>query len=143
MPPQTDKYFEKFLEEKFKGVSSAIDDLKAQQTKIETNVNNIIQTIEKIKDTEAMHFLDCPNTDSIKELKKNIDEFLFIKRYWKIFAIAASVMVLIGIVTVWEAKISLSGVIQTVNKTGKKVDKINADAEKKDTKELFNNENKD
>ena len=119
-----DKYFEMFLEEKFKSVAEAIGQLKTQQNNIENKINDITETIEKLKLSEALHFSDCPNTPGLADLKKKIDEFLFIKKYWKVFLIAAVVFLMGSAYTIIEARKNLKDMTETVIIESKKIDTV-------------------
>lgn len=104
--PKNDRDFMMlYLEEKFIRVHERLDNIDEKTDGIDTSVKELAHTVDSMKLVEDRHFLTCPNTDDLKEIKAEISENKFFKKYWKPFAIAAVVSFLItfvGVLKLWE-----------------------------------------
>lgn len=107
-------YFREYLELKFTSLQGTVADIKDQQNNLELKINVLAHTINNLQLADAKHYSDCPNTDELRELKKNIEEFNGYKRLWKPLLIAAVVIVVI----------TALGIIETVTKIQNNVNSI-------------------
>lgn len=85
-PPSTDFqiYFVKYMEEKFLRLHEKIED-------IEVGVKELGHIVDTMIIKDGQHYQLCPNTIAFKSINDEINDFKFIKRYWKVFLIAAAV----------------------------------------------------
>ena len=89
-PQQTQEksFMMEYLEEKFISVHKRMDDIDKDNENINVSLRNISHSVENIQLSESKHYLTCPNTGELEILKQKVSEFLFIKKYWKVFAIS-------------------------------------------------------
>jgi hypothetical protein len=98
-PPTTDfqVYFVKYMEEKFLRLHERIDASDEATDRLDLSVKELSHIVDSIQTKDQQHYILCPNTNAIKVvnaemviLKEDVSEFRFIKKYWKVFLIAAA-----------------------------------------------------
>lgn len=95
-PPQQmheKSFMMEYLEEKFKSVHKRMDDIDKDNEGIGLSVQHLSQSVESMQISESRHFQNCPNTAEILILKDKLSEFLFFKKYWKVFALSAAITI--------------------------------------------------
>lgn len=94
-----DKYFDllsKTFEKSISELRLDISEVKAQQNKIESKVNDLTLTVVTLSGKN--HADDCPYSQIIPELNQKQAEDETIKKNWKIYAIALTVFVAAGLI---------------------------------------------
>lgn len=106
--PETDNvnmYLKLYLETQFQNIHGSLNRVEEYSKKNENAIQGVIRTINQMQLVETLHFTECPNTAEIATVKATLSEFLFFKKYYKVFltsAIVLSLGLILGGYKVWQ-----------------------------------------
>lgn len=86
-----------YLHLSFDMIHSELKSIKEKTDKTDASVQGIIRTINQMQLTDATHYQECPNTSKMRMIEKELSEYEFIKKYWKVFAISGVLTIILAI----------------------------------------------
>lgn len=86
--------FRKYLDERFNSLHFRLDTITKNQEDTDLSVKELFHIVDTVRQVDAAKCVSCINTKDLKEVKKNVDEVMFIKKYYKPFLLAAAFTVL-------------------------------------------------
>jgi len=98
-------YLKLYLETEFRNINVSLNRVEDYSIKNENSIQGVIRTMNQMQLVETLHFAECPNTVEIANVKATLSEFLFFKKYYKVFltsAIVMSVAMVFGGYKVWQ-----------------------------------------
>lgn len=96
-----------WLNAEFKSISKQLDTIKEQTGKTEHKLNEIEKAVQELKLSENSHFEKCPIRKEVETLKMELQEYEFIRKYYRVFMIAFAVAVAGMVYTAWTISASI------------------------------------
>jgi len=94
MPPakkEETNDFRLYLDEKFNHVHFRLDIIDTKQLEADIAIKELAHIIDSTRIMESNRCVSCENTREIKQIKIFVNEIMFIKKYYKVFALAGVV----------------------------------------------------
>lgn len=107
--PEKNEDYRKYIEEKFRGftklmdanfnnVLDKLDSIEEQTKKTNGRVTKLEQEVEQIKLDDINHIIKCPLNNEVKQIKDDLLEYKFMKKYPKLSLIGLAFIGVIMIV---------------------------------------------
>ena len=94
---------EKYFEEKFGRLNDKLDTVIDQVKKTNGTVKENQTRIDLLEKDDIRHYANCPNTKMLDQIKDDLLEYRFVKKYPRIFLIGAGLF-FVGSVLVFLAQ---------------------------------------
>lgn len=78
----------KWLESEFRSMGLQLTSIKEQTSKTEMKTNEIDKSMQEMVLSLTKHVSDCPTRTEFDEVRKELSELVFIKKYYKVFVVA-------------------------------------------------------
>lgn len=99
------EYLRLYLENEFKNVHISLNRIEEHSKKNEESIQGVIRTINRMQLIAPTHYTECPNTLEIQKVTLTLSEFLFFKKYYRVFltfALAVSLGMGLSGIKLWQ-----------------------------------------